>query len=105
MANRRNADQDSHALKVSGRPEDALIALKRAFALGDDRLDLLSQVLFLQQYQLDGGGDASLHDAVRFGTLATRKATARTDWPNARRPDKRLRLGLLSGDLREHPVG
>ena len=98
-----------HALKASGRPADALTALKRALALDDDRLDLHSQVLFLRQYQSDnqteGDHDQNFKDAMRFGALATRQATVRTEWPNARQPDKRLRVGLLSADLREHPVG
>jgi protein O-GlcNAc transferase len=94
-----------HALKASGRPADALVALKRALALDDNRLDLHSQVLFLQQYQVEGDPAQSLKDAMHFGALADRQATARTAWPNARQPNKRLRVGLLSGDLREHPVG
>jgi protein O-GlcNAc transferase len=95
----------AHALKASGRPKDALIALKNALALDADRLDLHSQTLFLRQYELDSVSDPNLQDAVHFGRLAARQATARTEWPNARRPGKRLRVGLLSGDLREHPVG
>ncbi len=94
-----------HALKASGRPADALAALKRALALDGNRLDLHSQVLFLQQYQVDGDPVQRLEDAMHFGALASRQATARTEWSNTRQLNKRLRVGLLSGDLREHPVG
>ena len=98
-----------HALKASGRPADALAALKRALAIDRDRLDLHSQVLFLQQYQLDRDRNQSLDDAVHFGELARQQATslapAQSAWPNPCQPERRLRVGLLSGDLREHPVG
>lgn len=94
-----------HALKASGQPADALIVLKRALALDANRLDLQSQALFLQQYEFGGDDDQRFNDAVHFGALARRQATPRTDWSNSRQPEKRLRIGLLSGDLREHPVG
>ena len=98
-----------HALKASGRPANALAALQRALAIDSDRLDLYSQVLFLQQYQPDRDHDQSLVDAMHFGALARQQATLlappRSTWPNPRQPEKRLRVGLLSSDLRAHPVG
>ena len=98
-----------HALKACGRPADALAVLKRALAIDNDRLDLHSQVLFLQQYEAVRDLDQSLADAMQFGALARQQATRhsppRSAWPNPRQREKRLRVGLLSGDLREHPVG
>ena len=93
------------ALKASGRPAEALLALKCALAIDGDRLDMRSQVLFLRQYEAGADSNRSLDDAAKFGAMARHHATASGWWPNVRNPEKRLRLGLLSGDLREHPVG
>ena len=106
-----------HLFKTLGQPEAALAQLQRALALAPADLALHSAVLFLQQYQaqpldsVPGPAAAAnrsaqhLADARRFGALAARQARPFTTWANPRQPDKCLRIGLLSADLRTHPVG
>jgi predicted O-linked N-acetylglucosamine transferase (SPINDLY family) len=46
-----------------------------------------------------------LADARRFGELMAKKASPYAAWPNPPDPDRCLRVGLVSGDLCNHPVG
>ena len=46
-----------------------------------------------------------LAEARRYGEFAARQARPFAAWPNAPDPDRRLRVGLVSGDLRNHAVG
>jgi predicted O-linked N-acetylglucosamine transferase (SPINDLY family) len=107
-----------HALKSAGQPGPALAQLQQALALEPANLALHSAVLFLQQYA-DPAADRPLAadtalaqrlaDARRFGAEAARQARPFTDWPHTRQPGPGrpagLRVGLLSADLRSHPVG
>ena len=95
----------AHTLKASGRPVEAVDALKRALSFDENRLALRSQVIFMRNYSDESNGQLRLEEARHFGTQAALQATPFTDWSNLCRPDKRLRIGFLSGDFRQHPVG
>ena len=95
-----------HALKVIGQADAAVRHLQQALALEPQRLPLHSEVLFARQYQDPGAEQqgVALADARRFGAMAADQASPFASWPNLKQRDKRLRVGLLSGDLRAHPV-
>ncbi len=95
-----------HAWLVAGEPALALTALEQAAALAPDELDRLSEVLFTRQYlDLDVAAQQQTRALLRtFGARAAQRATPFTHWPRLAAPGPRLRIGLLSGDLRDHPV-
>ena len=97
----------AHLLKTIGEPEAALGHLEQAVALEPEQLAPHSEVLFMQQYlpQTPPLRLARLAAARRFGELALRHAQPFASWTNTPLPERRLRLGLLSSDLRAHPVG
>ena len=99
-----------HALKAAGRPEAALPALRQALALAPDELARHSALLFTQQYAPPASAARRRVDAERFGAAARRalgNARCFSDWPLALAAGSAggLRVGLLSADLRQHPVG
>ena len=94
-----------HALKSCGRVKEALDVLSRALLLHEGRNDLRSQEIFLRQY-FQPEQDAALRSALSaFERRLMAGAVAAPDWTCAPVADKRLRVGLLSNDLRAHPVG
>ena len=97
----------AHVLKAVGEPEAALAQLEQALALDPEHLAVHSEVMFVQQYlaQTPSRGEARLAAARRFGELAHRRARPFTSWANSPLPERCLRIGLLSADLRAHPVG
>lgn len=74
-------------------------------AINPDSLEAHGNLLFIHNYQSDQPAGKLLAEARRFGDLVARKARPYSDWSNTRDPDKCLRVGLVSGDLRNHPVG
>lgn len=116
----------AHGLKTAGQPAAALRHLRQALVLtgpspAPEALALHSACLFTRQYLAPGDADAvlddtalhgsalhdtALDDARRFGAAAAQPAQPFDAWPNcAPLPGKCLRIGLLSPDLRAHPVG
>jgi protein O-GlcNAc transferase len=99
--------QLGHLLKTAGEPEAALPHFRQALALQPDRLSLHSELLFMQGYlhpTLEQRRSAWA-DARRFGERAASRVVPYTSWSVQPDPEKRLRIGLVSGDLRTHPVG
>jgi predicted O-linked N-acetylglucosamine transferase (SPINDLY family) len=92
--------------KDQGRLDEALAAYRRAADANPDSLEAASNLAFNLLYHPD-------HDAASI--LAAHRAWAeRFAAPlaaevrphrNARLPERRLKVGILSGDLRVHPVG
>lgn len=105
------ADAATQALKgnlltACGEFRAAESAYREALRLRPDDFTTMSNLLLMLNYS-DGLGSAALMQLHR-------ELGARIDgiWPalpplhaNARRKDRRLRLGLVSPDLGEHPVG
>jgi predicted O-linked N-acetylglucosamine transferase (SPINDLY family) len=93
----------ARALRQLGRFDEALDHFRQLVAHDPDNFAARSDMLFVQNY-MDCRSDAALLDDARaFGALASARAQPYRDWP---RPQRRaLRVGLVSGDLREHPVG
>ena len=94
------------ALIEVGDIDGALASLKRGIELKPDYADAYSLLLFLQHYYSLGSSDVSLLDSARrFGELVSKQAGPRKMLDNRPEPDRNLRIGFVSGDFSNHPVG
>ncbi|MGC2166218.1 MAG: tetratricopeptide repeat protein [Gallionella sp.] len=83
----------------------ALASYRRALDIKPDLSEAYSNMLFVQNYTSGYSPEYCLEQARRFGKLFSEKATAHfTEWHCDKTPE-RLRVGLVSGDLRAHSVG
>jgi predicted O-linked N-acetylglucosamine transferase (SPINDLY family) len=92
--------------RAAGRIEDAEHWLRQATAVSSDPGGLESTLLFLQQYR--SGVTAAELAATHRRWDERYAAPLRSSWtPPADQfdPERRLRVGFVSADLAEHPVG
>jgi predicted O-linked N-acetylglucosamine transferase (SPINDLY family) len=93
------------ALIDRGDVDSAIASFHSALEIKPDLIDAHSNLLFTQHYLPDQSVEAMLAQARRYADIVGRQARQYTEWPNIPADDRRLRVGLVSGDLREHPVG
>ena len=94
-----------NVLNDLGQPEAAVASYREALRINPDYGIAQSNLLFGLNYRVDQGAAAMLTEARRYGEFAARHARPFAAWPNTPDPDRRLRVGLVSGDLRNHAVG
>ncbi len=91
--------------KEIGDLDAALASYRRALEIKPDLAEAYSNMLFVCNYMAGYSPEDCLEQARVFGKLFSEKASARfTSWQCDKSP-KRLRVGLVSGDLRVHSVG
>jgi len=93
-----------NTLKEVGRLDEALASYRRAIDIDPDFYAAHDNLLFTHNLILDQDPRTMFADALRFGECVAQRAQPYADWPNAPIPGKRLRVGLVSGDFRDHPV-
>ena len=93
-----------NALKDQGRLAEALAHYNRALELRPDYFTAFSNALFTLNYLVSDTPHAARAQASRYGALVSSRATPHTGW-RPREPGRPLRVGLVSSDLRNHPVG
>ena len=91
--------------KDLGRLDDAMESFRRALTIKPDFTEAHSNLLFTHNYLADQPAATLLTEARHFGDLVARQASPYTDWHGTPASDRCLRVGLVSGDLRSHPVG
>lgn len=93
------------ALAAIGQLEDALSCYRRALEIRPDFLKAHSSLLMTLTYGAIGSRDdyVRAHQAWRQALAATQKP-APPAYAADRRPDRRLRVGLVSPNLHTHPV-
>jgi len=94
-----------NVLKDLGRMDESLMTLEQALQIDPDCATAHNHLLFIHNYVADQPAELLLADARRFGETAARLARPYIDWPNLPAPERRLRVGFVSGDLCSHPVG
>ncbi len=87
-----------------GLPDEAVAAYRRVLARDPDDTDAHGNMLFCMSHMESFSPGALFDEHRRFGQrLEARREAART-WDNTREPGRRLRIGFVSGDLRNHAL-
>jgi protein O-GlcNAc transferase len=92
------------ALTDQGRLDDAIASFEQALALKPDYTDAHSNLLMSQHYADSVSNAERLAAARRFNDSLKERTPAR-NFVNDPARARRLRIGYVSGDFREHPVG
>lgn len=93
------------ALVAMGRHAEAIGHFREALRLRPDYFQAWSEYLFSINYVGDMPVAAMVEEARRWGEAVAARIPAATHHANSPDPDRRLRIGLVSADLRRHPVG
>jgi len=92
-------------LKDIGQSEKGVASYLRALELKPDFFNAHSNLLFTLKYIPGQSPSYYLEQARKFGQVAASKVSTRfTTWKCSNQP-KRLRVGMVSGDLRNHSAG
>jgi len=94
-----------NALADQGQLDEAIACYRQALAIKPDFPVARSNLLFQLNYLSEQPAAMLLNEARHFGELVAQRAPPHTEWPNLRDPHRCLRVGLVSSDLRDHPVG
>jgi predicted O-linked N-acetylglucosamine transferase (SPINDLY family) len=92
-------------MKDIGQPLESLKSLRRAIEIAPDDCTVRSNMLFIGHLMEDKLPTTLFEEAKAFGKIAAQKAKPVACWNNTPNPERRLRVGFVSGDLQFHPVG
>lgn len=87
-----------------GQIDTAISTLQKALEIEPSHMMALRNVLFANSYSNTLPLNESLDYAHRLGAAMMKDVTPYDSWP-VHTQDQRLRIGLVSADLRKHPVG
>ncbi|HEY8027405.1 MAG TPA: tetratricopeptide repeat protein [Burkholderiaceae bacterium] len=93
------------ALGDLGRFDEAVGQFRLTLDTEPDFSMARSNLLFTLNHISGLTDTALLQEAVRYGEMASRLARPSISWENIPQQDRCLRIGLISGDLRDHAVG
>lgn len=94
-------------LLEQGRIEEAVESYRKALQLNDETLaiEAASCLLFATGYQAESTPEQYLSEARRYGSMVAKKAIPYTSWVCSQSRLSVLRVGMVSGDFLNHPVG
>jgi len=92
-------------LHLLGRFDEALANYKMVLAIKPDDTEARSNLLFTYNFLAGLPSSEMLAEARRYGEQVQQLSRPYAVWHNAPDPARSLRVGLVSGDLRSHPVG
>jgi predicted O-linked N-acetylglucosamine transferase (SPINDLY family) len=87
------------------RIKDAIACYRRALALRPDHVIAHSNLLMNIQYDPDMTPETLLEEALDWERMQLAGIRADESHRNEPDPERRIRIGYVSGDLRRHPVG
>ena len=98
------------ALQSQGKVAEAIASFERALSAEPGHLAAHSNLLWVLSFADDKRGRRYLPEARRYGAKVLALARPYGEWPNNGGTEmqeglRRLRVGLVSGDLWTHPVG
>ena len=93
------------ALSKLCRIDDAIANFRHALRCDPNFTEAYSNLLLVLNFLADKPAADAFIEAKRYGELVERRARPYTQWKVIAEPARRLRIGLVSGDLRAHPVG
>ncbi len=96
------------ALNAQGHHALAVARWRRTLELDPGYLDAWCGILFVLSYSRDCTPQQYLQEARGYGRATLAIAKPYTQWKVRRAPlraDEPLRVGFISGDMRQHPVG
>lgn len=88
-----------------GQLGEAADLSRQALASAPDFFHAHSNLLLTLNYLPEQTPERLRTEAARFGEHAARRARPHTSWEVVPDPARRLRVGIVSADLRQHPVG
>lgn len=95
-----------NALRNKCRFKEAIAAYENALSLNPDYFEAFSNLLFTSQYLYSASNKKFFTRSVEFGRRFEAAATRKQRQPcNIAMEGRRIRIGLVSGDLKTHPVG
>jgi predicted O-linked N-acetylglucosamine transferase (SPINDLY family) len=94
-----------NVLRDIGEIDESITSCRSALAINPDFTEARSNLLFSLNYTATHANESCLEEARQYGQIVRKKVAARfSAWQCEAHP-KRLRVGVVSGDLRHHPVG
>ena len=91
-------------LKEIGQYDEALASYQRALEIKPEYAEAQTNLLFTLNYTAQPP-EYCMEEARKYGRMVEQQVTARySTWQCAPQPE-RLRVGMVSGDLHNHPVG
>lgn len=94
-----------NALQDLGQFEDAVASYRRALEINPNFAKARSNLLINFNLLPDQSPASMLAESRRYNEMVVRQARPHKAWRNVPDPARYLRVGLVSGDLRQHPVG
>lgn len=94
-----------NTLRELGQLDAALDRYRAALSINPDFVLARGNILFVLNYRASHANAAYLEEVRAYGRLLSQQVGSRfSTWQCAVKPE-RLRVGLVSGDFRSHPVG
>lgn len=92
-------------LRELGQVDDAVMSFRRTLEIKPDYIEAHSNLLFSYNLLASLSSAEMLEEALHYGELVAQQADFYNTWSNDPNPSRCLRIGLVSGDLRNHAVG
>lgn len=93
-----------NAYRDQGLIENAIETLKQSLVLASEQLSIYGNFLYLTTHSEKFGPESHLALAREYGRIVSKKAEQKFDTWLVNPQDQCLRVGVVSGDLRQHPV-